>query len=152
MVSIAESTEKDIHYWKRFVTDSVRGDEKDITEAISHSACLTAMDLGASAIIGVTKTGYSVRRLSKFHPECAIIGCSTFSNVCRQMNLMWGVTPMLIGEQEEPMYLFEYAVKEAERNGYIENGDITVMTAGMPLGRSGTTNMIRVHRVGDDYN
>ena len=65
---------------------------------------------------------------------------------------MWGVVPMLITEQEDPMQLFEYAVNEAENAGYISDGDITVMTAGMPLGRSGTTNMIRVHRVGDVYN
>lgn len=152
MVNIADYTESDINYWKRFITDTVRDDNINITEAISHSACLTAMDLEARAIIGVSKTGNSVRGISKFHPSCPIIGCSTFSYVCRQMNLMWGVIPMLISEKEEPMQLFEYAVEEAEGAGYIRKGDLTVMTAGMPLGRAGTTNMIRVHRVGDDYN
>ena len=110
------------------------------------------MDLKARAIIGVSKTGRSVRGISKFHPECPIVGCSTFSTVCRQMNLMWGVTPILISEQEDPMVLFEYAVEEAEKNGCVSKGDLTVITAGMPLGKAGTTNMIRVHCVGEDYN
>ncbi len=150
MVSIANSTEADINYKKRFMTESDRN-PKDVTEAISHSACLTAMDLDAKAIISVSKTGRSVGGISKFRPDCPIVGCSTFSNVCRQMNLMWDVVPMLIGEKEDPMELFEYAVDEAEKNGYLSDGDITVITAGMPLGKSGTTNMIRVHKVGEEY-
>lgn len=150
MVSIANSTEADINYKKRFMTESDRN-PKDVTEAISHSACLTAMDLDAKAIISVSKTGRSVGGISKFRPDCPIVGCSTFSNVCRQMNLMWDVVPMLIGEKEDPMELFEYAVDEAEKNGYVSDGDITVITAGMPLGKSGTTNMIRVHKVGEEY-
>ena len=150
MVSIANSTEADINYKKRFMTESDRN-PKDVTEAISHSACLTAMDLDAKAIISVSKTGRSVGGISKFRPDCPIVGCSTFSNVCRQMNLMWDVVPMLIGEKEDPMELFAYAVDEAEKNGYLSDGDITVITAGMPLGKSGTTNMIRVHKVGEEY-
>ena len=67
-------------------------------------------------------------------------------------NRMQAVTPILISEQEDPMVLFEYAVEEAEKNGCVSKGDLTVITAGMPLGKAGTTNMIRVHCVGEDYN
>ena len=148
MVRIAERTEDDIDYKKRFRQQESE-DSNDVTEAISHATCMTAHDLEAKAIIAVTKSGKTVRGISKFRPACPIIGCSTFSHVCRQLNLSWGVIPLLVSEKEDAFELFEHAVDEAMKNGCLERGDTTVITAGLPLGKSGTTNMLKVQTAGD---
>lgn len=148
MVKIAERTEEDIDYKKRFLQQESKN-PGDVTEAISHATCMTAHDLNATAVIAVTKSGKTVRGISKFRPACPILGCSTFSHVCRQLNLCWGVIPMLVKEKEDTFELFEHAVEEGKKNGYLNDGDITVITAGLPLGKSGTTNMLKVQKVGE---
>lgn len=150
MVRIAERTEKDIDYKKRFHQIETRN-HQDITEAISHSTCMTAHDLNATAIITVTKSGRTARGISKFRPDCPIMGCSTFSHVCRQLSLSWGVVPMLIKEEQDTFELFEHAIEQVVEQGYLKEGDITVITAGIPLGKSGTTNLLKVHEVGEPY-
>lgn len=150
MVRIAERTEKDIDYRKRFHQIETRN-HQDITEAISHSTCMTAHDLNATAIITVTKSGRTARGISKFRPDCPIMGCSTFSHVCRQLSLSWGVVPMLIKEEQDTFELFEHAIEQVVEQGYLKEGDITVITAGIPLGKSGTTNLLKVHEVGEPY-
>ena len=150
MVKIARRTEHDIDYKKRFLNQETKN-LGDVTEAISHSTCMTAHDLDAKAIIGVSKSGKTVRGIAKFRPDCPILGCSTFSHVCRQMNLIWGVIPMLLEEKEDTFELFQYTVIEAKKHHYLQDGDVTVITAGLPLGKSGTTNMIKVQIVGEEY-
>ena len=120
----------------------------DITNAISHATCTTAEDLNAAAIITVSHSGRTARMVSKYRPSCPVIGCSTSEKVCRQLNLSWGVTPLVLERKENADELFEHAVDEAEKAGLVEMGDITVITAGMPLGVSGTTNMVKVQVAG----
>ncbi len=147
MVKIAKRTERDIDYRGRFkLRESLSN--PDVTNAISHATCTTATDLNASAIITVTKSGITARMISKYRPDCPIIGCSTYDFVCRQLNLSWGVMPLLVEEKESTDDLFEHAVAIAEKAGLVSSGDITVITAGVPLGISGTTNLIKVHVVG----
>ena len=147
MVKIASRTEQDIDYTGRFKQrESVSN--PDITNAISHATCTTASDLNAAAIITVTRSGRTARMVSKYRPGIPIIGCSMSEKNCRQLNLSWGVTPLLLERKENADELFEHAVDEAEKAGLVESGDITVLTAGIPLGVSGTTNMIKVHVVG----
>lgn len=86
--------------------------------------------------------------VSKYRPGIPIIGCSMCEKNCRQLNLSWGVTPLLLERKENADELFEHAVDEAEKAGLVESGDITVITAGIPLGVSGTTNLIKVHVAG----
>ena len=147
MVKIAERTEEDIDY-----TDILRKrvipDNPDVTNAISHATCTTASDLKAAAIITVSKSGKTARMLSKYRPACPIVGCTPYENVCRQMNLSWGVYPFLVPEKTTTDELFECAVEAAEKGGIVKAGELTVITAGIPLGISGTTNMIKVHVVG----
>ena len=121
----------------------------DVTSAISHATCTTAMDLKAAAIVAVTKSGKTVGRISKYRPGCQIIGCATEERVCRQMNLIWGVKPVLMGEEDTADELFDHAVEAAEKRGLIARGELAVITAGVPLGMSGTTNMIKVHVAGN---
>ena len=147
MVRIAVRTEKDIDYRKRFkMRETV--ERPDVTNAISHATCTTATDLGAAAIITVTKSGETVRMISKYRPECPIIGCTTEDYVCRQLNLSWGVSPLLIEEENNTDELFEHSVDAALAADLVKQGDLVVITAGVPLGISGTTNLIKVHVAG----
>ena len=146
--SIARTTEHDIDYLRRFRLRDV--DElPNVTNAISHATVTTAHDLNARVIITVTKTGQTARLISKYRPSYPIIGCTTEPTVLRQMNMSWGVTPLLIEEKESTDELFDAAVEAAEKNNLVDNGDLVVITAGVPLGISGTTNMMKVHVIGD---
>lgn len=146
MARIAESAEKDIDYRARMVRFS-SGEKKEITTAIAYATCSTAMDLGASAIITVTLSGYTAESISRYKPDCPIIGCAMGERVNRQLNLLWGVTPLCIKQEDDAEELFEDAVEEAKKAGYIKTGDVVVITAGVPLGIAGKTNMIRVVEV-----
>lgn len=148
MARIAERTEKDINYTVAFKPRKL-AERPDVTSAISHATCTTAMDLKAAAIVAVTKSGKTVGRISKYRPSCQIIGCATEERVCRQLNLMWGVKPVLMGEEATADELFDHAVEAAEKRGLISRGELAVITAGVPLGMSGTTNMIKVHVAGN---
>ncbi|MBO6016122.1 MAG: pyruvate kinase [Lachnospiraceae bacterium] len=143
MSKIAERTEQDIDYNNRLKKIADNG-SCDITSAISHATCTTAMDLGAAAIITVTMSGVTANMISRYKPSCPIIGCSVNPRVCRQLNLSWGITPILINKEVNAEDLFESAARAAEKSGIVKKGDIAVLTAGLPLGTSGTTNMIRV--------
>ena len=147
MVKIASRTEQDINYMSRLKKRSILTNP-DITNAIAHATCTTAMDLNASAIITVSNSGRTARMVSKYRPACPIIGCSVNKDVCRKMSLSWGVTPLLVGLKHNSDELFDHAVDKAEEMGLIKQGEIVVLTAGVPLGISGTTNMIKVHVAG----
>lgn len=144
MAKIAERAEQDIDYGNRMKKYNTAAGKVDITTAISHATCTTAMDLNAAAIITVTMSGFTAGMISRYKPGSPIIGCSVNPQVCRQLNLSWGVAPLLIEKAETADDLFEEASKAAEKAGFVKKGDIVVLTAGVPLGMTGTTNMIRV--------
>jgi pyruvate kinase len=148
MARIAERTENDIDYRKRF-HDRADDDLGNITNAISHATCAAAHDLSAAFIVTVTKSGQTARMISKYRPQCPIIGCSPDPMTLRQMNLSWGLTPLLIEEVNETDELFAHAMNAAAQAGLTKDGDLLVITAGVPLGMSGTTNMMRIHVAGD---
>ena len=147
MVKIALRTEADIDYDERFKRRSIE-DRTDITNAVSHATCTTAVDLHASAIITVTKSGRTVGMVAKHHPGCMIIGCCMDDYVCRQLNLYWSVQPLLLPKEDDADALFNSAVAAAEEAGLVSRGDLTVLTAGVPLGVTGTTNLIKVQVAG----
>ena len=147
MAKIAECAEKDIDYRLRMRRDG-HGQETDITTALAFATCTAAMDLKAAAIITVTMSGFTAAAISRFKPQSPIIGCTVQEKVCRQLNLLWGVTPLMIQEEKRAETLFANAVEEAKRAGYVKKGDVVVITAGVPLGMAGTTNMIHVVEVG----
>lgn len=148
MSRIAECTEADIDYSKRLSQRRLE-DTPNVTNAISHATCTTAHDLGAAAILTVTKSGQTARFISKFRPLCPIIGCTTDEQVYRQLNMSWGVVPVMTKEMENTDALFEHAVNSAVKKGLLHDGDLVVITAGVPLGVSGTTNLLKVQVVGD---
>lgn len=148
MARIAERTESDINYVRRLEMRETR-EQKDVTSAISHATCTTAHDLGAVAIMTVSKTGLTARMISKFRPACPIISGTTDEKVMYQMALSWGVIPLMLEEKHSTDELFEHIVQVAEAQGLVKSGDIAVITGGIPLGVSGTTNMLKVHLVGN---
>lgn len=147
MVRIAAKTESSINYRKRFESNHFEL-QTSVTNAISHATCTTAHDLGAAAIITVTKSGHTARMVSKFRPACPIIATTVSETVCRQLALSWGVYPILSEMKTSTDDLFEHAVERAVEKGAVKNGDLTVITAGIPVGISGTTNILKVHLVG----
>lgn len=148
MAAITERTECDIDYLGRFKRRDIEA-LPNVTSAISHATCTTAHDLGAVAIMTVTKSGKTARMISKYRPNCPIISGTTDPTVLRQMNLSWGVIPLMIEEKDNTDELFDHVVDVARQNNLVHNGDLVVITAGIPLGVSGTTNMLKVHLVGD---
>lgn len=146
MAKIAERAEQDIDYRGRMQRNHDHTNP-DITEAISYATCTTAMDLNAAAVITVTMSGFTAEMISKYKPGCTIIGCSVNPRVCRQLNLLWGVQPLLVQREENAEDLFEASVRNARKAGYVKSGDTVVLTAGVPLGTPGRTNMIRVVEV-----
>lgn len=119
----------------------------DVTQSISYGTCTIAMDLHAAAIITVTISGFTAAKLANYKPDCQIVACTISDRVCRQMNLLWGVTPLLLKKAESEDELFRSAIEETKKAGYIKAGDLVVVTAGLPLGVSGNTNMIKVVEV-----
>ena len=146
MALIAETTEEQIDYvtqFKVFAKDT----DKDITSAISHATVTTAHDLGAKAIIIVTKSGSTARMISEHRPQAMIVGCTTSETVCRQMSMSWGVVPLMCDEKKNTDELFSHAVDVAKQHDLVHKGDTVVITAGIPLGISGTTNMLKVEKL-----
>lgn len=146
MAKIAETAEKDIDYPARMHQND-HLDKTNITIAIAHATCSAATHLNAAAIITVTMSGYTAEAIARFKPQCPVIGCSINEKVCRQMNLLWGVKSLMIKQDNTTDELFADAIAEAKRAGYIKGGDVVVLTAGIPLGVAGNTNMIHVIEV-----
>lgn len=146
MVRIAERTEEDINYRGRFFQIERRANN-NVTDAVCHATCTTAIDLNASAVVTVTKSGTSARNISKYRPVCPIIAGTTSDKVCRQLNMSWGVVPVHLEEKNEIFELFDHAVEAAKDSGFLKSGETVVVTAGVPLGVSGNTNMIKVQVV-----
>ncbi len=145
MVKIALRAESDMTYIRGFTRENA---STDVTNAIAHATVTSAHDLNASAIITVSKSGSTPRILSRYRPRCVIVGCTTNPMVWRQLSLSWGVIPMMISEEHSTDDLFEHAVDAAVAAGIVHDGELTVLTAGVPLGISGTTNLMKVHVVG----
>ncbi len=143
MALIAKTTEKNINYRSRFA-NRPPSTNSDIANAIAHATVTTAHDLNAKAIITVTKAGSTARLISKYRPDAPIISCTTDEDIQRQMNLSWGVTPLVIDEKTNSDELFHEAVNAAKKCGFVREGDTVVLTAGVPLGISGNTNLMRV--------
>ena len=149
MARIAQRTERDINYKRRFFVDNISQDASSITDAVSHAACLIAYNLGADAIITVTKSGTTAYMISRFRPDIPIIACTPDATTWRQMSLSWGVTGVMVGEEKVMEVLFDQAINTARHAGLVKKGDMVVLTAGSPLSQVGRTNLIKVLRVPD---
>lgn len=147
MARIAERAEASIDYNARMREDDTTLFQQDTTSSICHATCSIAAELNAAAIITVTMSGFTSSMIARYKPSCQIISCTTSRLVWRQMNLQWGVKPLLILQENTAEDLFREAVVAASEAGYVKKGDRVVLTAGMPLGVSGNTNMLRIVEV-----
>ena len=141
MVSIVEAAEQHINYWKRFAARDNLSDT--IPAAISHTACMTARDLGAKAILAATTSGYTARSIAQFMPGCPIAAITTSEAVRRSLALTWGVRAYLTGEADSTDRMFSLCSETARKEGIAAPGDRLVITAGVPIGTAGTTNLIK---------
>ena len=144
MVNIVEEAENAIHYWHRFVRMPFTN-TANINDAITHTCCLTAMDLDAKAIVTATNSGHTARMISRFRPACPVAALTLYEKVRRQMGLIWGVIPFLTGEVNSTDRIFSLCAEVALKEGLVRNGDTVVITAGVPLGRTGSTNLLKAH-------
>ena len=147
MDAIAVKTEADINYSKRMKNASVGG-HLSIAAATAHAACTTAMDINADAIVTVSKSGATAQLVSQFHPGTPVIACLLDEHVQRHLALTWGITPLMMPYADNTDDLIDRAVEVGIRAKLISQGDLVVLTAGVPAGVPGTTNMIKVHLVG----
>ena len=147
MSAIAERTEQESP--SRFAPLTENTGKISVSDATAHAACLTAKDVNAAAFVTVTESGTTARLLSKYRPEQPIIACVMKEQVQRQLALSWGITPLMMPLAHSTDELIEMSTSLAKENGYLHNGELAVVTAGVPVGVSGTTNMIKIHMVGN---
>jgi len=147
MYNIAINTENSLDYKEMLKVRSI-DDDITTTNAISKATVNTASDLGANAIITATSSGYTSKAISKFRPRAPIIAATTKKSVVRKMALEWGVYPVLAPESKSTDEVIELSIKSSLDAGYVDEGDLVVITAGIPVGLAGTTNMIKVHTIG----
>ena len=146
--AIAERTENEVHYRDNRLVDAGNG-QISVSDATAHAACLTAKDVNASAIVTVSESGNTARLLSKYRPAQPIIACVMNEQVQRQLAISWGITPLMMALAHSTDELIEMSTSLAKENGYLHDGELAVVTAGVPVGVSGTTNMIKIHMIGN---
>ena len=143
MTRVAKKAEADMDYAGNLARRGLDSTD-DLATAIAYAACTTAVEINATAIITVTITGSTCKKVACLKPPVPIIGCSMRDDVCRKMSLMWGVESVYLEEKASEEELFADAVRVSKEAGYIKAGDRVVIVAGVPLGKVGSTNMIRV--------
>ena len=148
MSAIAERTETENHARVEYLTEATNG-KISVSDATAHAACLTAKDVNAAAIVTVSESGTTARLLSKYRPQQPIIACVMKEQVQRQLSLSWGITSLMMPLAHSTDELIEMSTALAKENGFLHNGELAVVTAGVPVGISGTTNMIKIHMVGN---
>lgn len=122
-------------------------DAMDVTNAVGHAACTLAKDIKAEALMAITKTGYTARRMSKFRPQTPIIGATPYEKTYHQLALIWGVRPLKVKYSKDIEELFGDCAMKAKQAEYIKPGDHMVISAGVPVDIPGNTNIIRVLEV-----
>ena len=145
MSAIAERTENEEHYRAQRHAEI----QISVSDATAHAACLTARDVNATAIVTVSESGNTARLLSKYRPVPPIIACVMNEQVQRQLAISWGITPLMMPLAHSTDELIEMSTALAKENGYLHDGELAVVTAGVPVGVSGTTNMIKIHMIGN---
>ena len=148
MASIAKRIEETLDYEGLLKEGNLKG--STVTDAISYATCTTAVELNASAIVTSTSSGYTARMVSKFRPKTPIIAATDSDITRRQLSLSWGVYTVLCEQAGNTDDLIENSINASKREGFIHEGELVVITAGVPTGVSGTTNLIKVHVISEE--
>ena len=146
MVDTIRAAELATDYWGRFRRFEFKPG-RDINDAVTHASCQTAMDLEADSILTPTQTGHTARMISRFRPACPIVAFTTTERARRQLAISWGVRPLLAGYVDSTDRLFSMCVQSALKEGAVESGQMVVITAGIPIGLAGSTNLIKAQVV-----
>ena len=146
MSRIAEKAESALEYHEIFMKQA-NAQQTTVTEAISQAVANSAFELNAKAIVTSTETGYTARMISKYRPKSPIIAVTTEDQTLRRLALTWGVTPVKGNFASSTDEMFDYAMKGGLESGLVKEGDLVVITAGVPLGRSGSTNLIKIGQI-----
>lgn len=146
MARIAEKAESALEYREIFIKQS-NAQQTTVTEAISQAVANSALELNAKAIITSTETGYTARMVSKYRPKAPIIAVTTEDQTLRRLALNWGVTPVKGNIASTTDEMFDKAMKGGLDSGLVKDGDLVVITAGVPLGRSGSTNLVKIGQI-----
>ena len=149
MRDIVMEAEAAAPHWKQF-EEFALAPAPSINDAITHTSCLTAKDLNAVAILTATASGHTARMIARFRPECPVVALTMHEKVRRQLALSWGVVPVLTGEVTSTDRIMAMACEVAVKEGLVKKGDTVVITAGVPLGRAGETNLLKAHIIEDD--
>ncbi len=147
MARIAKRTEDSLA-WAELLKKKADLAVQNTTEAISYATCTTAISLGAAAIITATKSGSTARMVAKYRPQAPIVATTPSDTVVRKLLLVWGTYPLIVNDTNSSEELFEFSIDTAQQAGYIREGDLVVITAGVPIGIPGSTNLLRVHTIG----
>lgn len=150
MAKVARQAERDAFRNGMYKNHDYETKANDITNAICDATCTTAADINARAIIAVTKNGKTARRMSKFRPEQIIVAATPEPKTFHQLSLSWGVCPVLARYQSTTDDLFRHALDCAKQIDVVEDGDFVVITGGVPLGVAGSTNILKVQKVGEN--
>lgn len=148
MARIAKRTEEAIDYVHVFQHKGI-GAQVQMTDAISHATVQIAQELEANAIMSITESGYTARMVAKYRPKATVIGVSPVDESLRRMTLYWGVVPLKGENKPSTDALIDASLKDALAAGLIKKGDSLVVTAGMHVGKVGSTNLIQVVNVGE---
>jgi pyruvate kinase len=148
MHNIASRAETALDH-KKLLSAHSRDSEHTITDAIGQSVAHTALNLECNAIITSTESGYTARMISKYRPKAPIVAVTANDHVLKRLALVWGVYPQLGQKSVTTDDMLENAVTESINSGFVTHGDLVVITAGVPVGEAGTTNLMKIHLVGD---
>ncbi|WP_338451388.1 pyruvate kinase [Niallia oryzisoli] len=148
MHRIASRAESALDHKKLLSTRSKENDHT-ITDAIGQSVAHTALNLNVNAIITSTESGHTARMISKYRPKVPIVAVTANDHVLRRLSLVWGVYAQLGQKSNSTDEMLENAVDESLKSGFVSHGDLVVITGGVPVSESGTTNLMKIHVVGD---
>ncbi|MCD2137139.1 pyruvate kinase [Salinicoccus halitifaciens] len=148
MASIAVSAEAAQDY-KKLLSERTKVQQTNLVTAIGVSVAHTALNLNSKAIVAATESGHTARMISKYRPHSDIIAVTPYGYVARQLELVWGVHPIVEDATKDTDTLLNTSVAVTLEKGYANNGDLLIITAGVPTGHAGTTNLMKLHVVGD---
>ncbi|MBT2689358.1 pyruvate kinase [Bacillus sp. ISL-47] len=148
MHNIASRAESALDH-KEILSNRSKDNEHNITDAIGQSVAHTALNLDVNAIITPTESGHTARMISKYRPKAPIVAVTSNDHVSRRLALTWGVYPQIGQRATTTDDMLDIAVEESLNSGIVASGDLVVITAGVPVGEAGTTNLMKIHVVGD---
>ena len=148
MAAIAKRIEETLDY--DTILRSKGLNNTNVTDAISYATCTTAKSLTASGIVTSTSSGYTARMVSKFRPKTPIIAATPNERTSRQLSLSWGVYTVMCEQAENTDDLIDNSIEASKNEGYIHEGELVVITTGVPTGVSGTTNLIKVQVISEE--